>query len=109
MWNLLLYTSNILALRDLSLGLSNFLVAEVLDFRTILKIYYRLFLVYLGIWGAAKLGLGFAKPEMEELVWGPGEVEGFASLLSALRATETSFENFGRIINVQSLWGHLRL
>lgn len=49
MSDLLLYISNTLALRSFSRSLSKFLNVKVLNAKTVLKIYYKLSLVYLSI------------------------------------------------------------
>lgn len=50
--------SNALALRDFSWGLPKFLNTGVFDFRTVLKIHYRLSLVYFDTKEVVKVGTG---------------------------------------------------
>lgn len=86
-------------------------MAEIFDFKTILKIYYKLFLEYLGIKEAAKIGF--------KLVWFTGvvlagrvkvsfEVKNYINLLSPLGIWEKDQENPDMAIEAQFFWGRLR-
>lgn len=85
MWDLLLYTSDALAFKSLSWGLSKFFSVKILNFTIILKINYRLSLVYFNILEVAQMGL-----ELKKLIEGPKELEDCASLLFILETIEMS-------------------
>lgn len=101
----------IFALENLSQGLLKALDIRVLESKTVLKIWWRLFLKYLDIYIVAEVGSGLEKPikNSRERVqkWYRGVVLSI-SLLSILRAIEILFKGSDRATNAwflrEQLW-----
>lgn len=113
MLNLLLYTSGVLVLKGFFRDLLKFLGVRVLNSRIVLKIYYKLSLVYFDTKKIAQVDSG-----LKGLLIGPKKrlgkgferVEDFASLFSTLEFIKLSFESFDRFIKSWFLqkWSQLQ-
>lgn len=92
MWDLLLYIFGTLALRNFSWILLKFSNTRILDFKIILRIYYKLFLLYFD----TKKIVGLS-PWLERSV---ERSEDAKSPNSSRRAIKVSFKDFNRVTQI---------